>query len=556
MKNSSTIIEKDDIAAAYARVSTPEQARGDTIKTQITLIRNFVETNKVNFHKYFKDDGVSGELVERPGMDALFRDAELKKFNVLILTNPTRLERDRLNGLIIRKKLKKLGIKLHYLQIPNLGDTPEGELTENIFSDLAQYQRASTRRDTIERKILKALDGKLITSKPPFGYDYIRRDINRPKESQIYVINEEEARVVHLIFKMFVEDGLSIRGITRELTKLGFITKNGNKTWAKSTTARILSNPVYIGKAYYNKHARVEPVRPSKTKYRRMSKTSIKKRPKEDWIEISVPPIIDEKTFGKTQRLLQERSKHVRRSPKQTYPLSGLIFCDKCGSRLLSTPFHGVRYYRCSGRHYCGCDMKSVQAARIEDSVLRGISNLCGNTGWVLEYLQNAARNQGHEVKQYREEIKLKKTQINNIEKEEKNYYKLFGKKEYNIKILNDLVQELGEKRKRLEWKIKQSEEKIDLCCLIPEDLSISEHLIEECQKKISQNLAQLSPNDFKKLLGIIAEKLIYGGNKVIIKGNFPIFQDNFSRLLSQSSECYVLRLQQSLRRALHDADL
>ena len=70
----------------------------------------------------------------------------------------------------------------------------------------------------------------------PYGYTYIDGALS---------VKEDEARVVGLIFRRYVE-GRGIAKICQELNRLGYRTKNG-RAWASQTVANILSNPVYCG---------------------------------------------------------------------------------------------------------------------------------------------------------------------------------------------------------------------------------------------------------------------------------------------------------------------
>ncbi|MFH1312445.1 MAG: recombinase family protein [Candidatus Eisenbacteria bacterium] len=88
--------------------------------------------------------------------------------------------------------------------------------------------------------------------------------------------------MVKLIFRLFVEDLLSMRGIAKELTRRGI--------------------------AHYNKHIRAEAGRNGdRGTYKRAKNTSTRLRPRGEWVRIDLPDelrIIDGQTFDKTQRQL------------------------------------------------------------------------------------------------------------------------------------------------------------------------------------------------------------------------------------------------------------
>jgi site-specific DNA recombinase len=79
-----------------------------------------------------------------------------------------------------------------------------------------------------------------------------------------------------------------------------------------------------------------------------------KERPRSEWVEVSVPPIIDRALFDRAQATLADRN--PKKSPPRvvTGPtlLTGLAACANCGSgmTLRTGKFNRYRYYACAGR--------------------------------------------------------------------------------------------------------------------------------------------------------------------------------------------------------------
>src|SRR5262249_51975158 len=99
----------------------------------------------------------------------------------------------------------------------------------------------------------------------------------------------------------------------------------------------------YIGKAAYGKTRRVETQRRTKRSldgkgYSKNAHSGVTKRPKEEWISIPVPAIIDEKTFECVQEQLEENKRFApRNARKHEYLLSGLLRCNQCKYALYVT---------------------------------------------------------------------------------------------------------------------------------------------------------------------------------------------------------------------------
>src|SRR5262249_9104494 len=134
-----------------------------------------------------------------------------------------------------------------------------------------------------------------------FGYRYIREEHGGRWE-----IDEDEAAVVRRIFQLCL-GGMPTRAIARLLTQERVPSKPdrnpqmaGHKAagvgeWNPATVHMILTYEGYIGHIHYNKR-------------KAAGKTRRVERPKEDWVQIAVPPIIPAEAFQAVQLQL-ERNK-------------------------------------------------------------------------------------------------------------------------------------------------------------------------------------------------------------------------------------------------------
>ena len=102
-------------------------------------------------------------------------------------------------------------------------------------------------------------------------------------------------------------------------------------------------------------------------------------RPREEWIEIPVPAIVDESTFARAQELLHENKVHARRRTIEPSLVQGLVSCQKCGYALSRASARSsarkIHYYRCIGsdgwRHLGGprCDTRPVRQDLLDEVV-------------------------------------------------------------------------------------------------------------------------------------------------------------------------------------------
>lgn len=164
-------------------------------------------------------------------------------------------------------------------------------------------------------------------------------------------INPDEAKVVEYIFDLYVNKGLKGTQIANRLNDEG-VPSRGIKWWS-SPIYTILKSETYLGMGYMFKHRRVEPTRknPKATQYRKVKKSSKVTRPREDWIGIPVPRIIDDETWNKAQVLLKQNARASRRNNKKNkYMLRGLVLCGLCGSMASGYVSNKSTYYSCGAK--------------------------------------------------------------------------------------------------------------------------------------------------------------------------------------------------------------
>ena len=98
--------------AIYCRVSTTEQAEeGYSIGEQERLIREYCGKQGYEVYKVFSDAGISGkDIVHRPAIQELLRDATEKKFDMVMSWKINRLSRKLEDAIKIVNTLDRYGI--------------------------------------------------------------------------------------------------------------------------------------------------------------------------------------------------------------------------------------------------------------------------------------------------------------------------------------------------------------------------------------------------------------------------------------------------------------
>jgi len=299
-------------AAIYTRVSTPGQAiNGESLDMQKERLIEYVKNHDWELYKAYEDGGFSGKDTNRPAFQQMIKDAELKKFDVLVVYKIDRLSRSILDFHTTLKLLEKQGIS--FVSVTQQFDTTNsmGRLMLAILVDFANFER-EINVDRAVDSYLKRLQDGINSGIVPYGYR---------REDKGVTIVLDEAEKVKEIFSL-ASQSLSMNQIAR---KTGFTNYH---------VRSILTNPFYCG-------------------YIVRKRDKFEHRIKEDtwkWFKGKHKPIISEELWRQVADLRKRKIKIITR--KSTSLFSHLIYCPYCKHNL---SFHSrtvekgmIFYYQCN----------------------------------------------------------------------------------------------------------------------------------------------------------------------------------------------------------------
>jgi site-specific DNA recombinase len=315
-------------------------------------------------------------------------------------------------------------------------------------------------------------------NKPPYGYD----KVGSKKTAQL-VVNEEQARIVRLIFEWYVygiaEVGLlSTVQIADKLTGMGIPTpmdelpeelqnkKRPPGHWTRDTILRTLNNRSYTGVFIH-------------FQLKREDGKTVANPNKDEWREVPIPAIIDEALYKAAKdRLSKERTYSVR-GTKYEYLVSRRIRCE-CGYKLQASTkemtytrkktgetitYYG-QYYRCMGairnKVAGSCDSKPLTVGSVDARVWEYIRTEIANPEILERKLREIQSEQyaGQEGK--RETLDALYRNREAIEGELTNYAQLYAKRAMPEHILDKLMGEENHKLALTNAEIARVEKEVE----------------------------------------------------------------------------------------------
>src|ERR1700681_1525485 len=344
------------MAAIYARVSSEQQREENTIASQTASLIEFAKGYNLEVPEewVFEDEGYSGAILERPGLERVRDLAAEGQIQVVLAYAPHRLSRKYAYQILLIEEFARHGVETIFVRAPQ-GASAEDQLLVQFQGMIAEYERAQILERSRRGKRHRAQTGEVsVLSGAPYGYRYIRKTDDMPAS---YVVIEAEARVVQQVYEHYTVAGLSIGAIARWLNREGIPTRKQMGRWERSVVWAMLRNPAYRGAAAFGKTRAATRIRVTRTLRRRggtVSGNSIgHERSREQWIEIPVPALVSEESFARAQELLHQNKLRSRRRTITPSVVQGLVSCEKCGYAFSRTSTYTsarkIHYYKCIG---------------------------------------------------------------------------------------------------------------------------------------------------------------------------------------------------------------
>ena len=280
--------------------------------------------------KVYADEGISATNTKRrDGFNEMVKDALEGEIDLIITKSVSRFARNTVDSLVTVRKLKAHNVEVFFEKENIYTFDGKGELLITIMSSLAQEESRSISENVTWGHRKRFADGKLIMPFSSFlGYE--RGEDGQPK------VVEKEAKIVRLIYKMFLE-GKTPTYIAKYLTEQKIPTPRDKEIWRSTTIESILKNEKYKGAALLQKTFTTDFL----TKSKKVNEGEIPQY----YVEDSHQAIVSKEVYSLVQQEFEKR-KNSKNYMTTSSCFSGKIFCGNCGGMYGSKVWHSTSKYK------------------------------------------------------------------------------------------------------------------------------------------------------------------------------------------------------------------
>ena len=281
------------------------------------------------FVKVYTDEGITGTSTKhRKGFQQMVDDALAGKIDLIVTKSVSRFARNTVDSLVNIRLLKDAGCECYFEEQNIWTFDSTGELLITILSSIAQDEARNISENVTWGHRKRFADGKIMMPYKNFlGYE--RGEDGNP------VINEEEAKTVRLIYRLFLE-GKTPYAICRYLDDQCIPTPTGKTRWIENTIISILTNEKYKGDALLQKSFTVDDL----NKKQKRNEGEVPQY----YIENNHPAIIDPRDWEMVQAEFSRR-KGIGRSYSGAHIFSAKLICADCGE------FYGLKVWHSMDSH-------------------------------------------------------------------------------------------------------------------------------------------------------------------------------------------------------------
>ncbi len=512
-------------AAIYARVSSSSQAEEDktSLSEQTVEMESYCERRGLAIVARYQEVG-KGWSKKRPEFQQMLADARQGRFDTIVCWKSDRLSR----GMYPAAALMEV-VEAYRVNLEAVMDAIDMK-TFGLMAAIGKIELDNFRERSAMGKRGTAKQGRVPSGSLPYGYRI--GDGGKP------AVEEAQAEVVRRIFRQYVHEGLGSPSIAWQLNDEEVPSTPYSAQWHQSHVHRVLANAAYKGVLWYGRSRHVSTEEGTR-KY---------EQPRETWIEIPVPPLVDEETWERAQALKQQRLTRSARNTKVFYLLQHLVRCAECGLLFgaradwaTSNRRNGKlyryelaaprRYYACYGmqKHRLRCRKHSfIRAERLEEVVWSEVKRVLQEPNLIVAGIDALG---GQDSGGLAEEVAKAERELRSVQSEEDRAIRLY----VSGKITEP---QLDLQRKFITERLESLRAKLDDARARQASRAQKRALVETIfawATDVGEGLDELSPEERRDVLQMVVDEVVIDrDNNVNITLAIPV-EDESAAFASHS---------------------
>lgn len=414
----------------WIRVSTEDQAQGESPKHHEQRARNYADLKHWNVIEVYHLEAVSGKSVMgHPETKRMMKDIDRGHITGLIFSKLARLGRDTKELLEFSDFFQKHEADLVSLQESIDTSSPAGRLFYTMIAAMAHWEREEIASRVAASIPIRAKLGKPLGGKAPFGY--------RWSPEKKLEVDPKTAPVRKLIYEYFAEHKRK-RRVATILNEAGYRTQTGHP-FTVTTIQRLLRDPVAKGTR------RTNYVRHDET-----AKNGWKLKPESDWVYIDVEPIVPAELWDRCNQILDEQQAKAKPPARKAVQLfGGLTWCE-CGQKMYvksNTP-----------KYVCGACHHKIAIEDLEAIFHEQLRGYFTSPKKISEYLH--AANAG--LKEKQELVQVLRQEQAKVKQEMERLYQLYLADQIPVLGFGDRNRPLDARYNELAEEIPRLEAEVD----------------------------------------------------------------------------------------------
>ena len=492
----------------------------------------------------YEDEGFSAKNTDRPQFQQMLQDIKLKKPDFVVCYRLDRISRNVGDFSSLIEDLNDRDISFVCIKEEFDTSKPMGKAMMYIASVFAQLERETIAERVRDNMLMLARTGRWLGGTTPTGYTSEKQTEiiidGKVKTSCKLKDNPDELRAVDMIFEKFLELR-SVSGVSKYLIKQGIKSRSG-KYYSLPGIKEILQNPVYCvadkdaldyfaaqnsdvcfdeedcsdkyGLLAYNK--------------RDYKKKHAPRQSMDKWI-IAIGKHkgrVSGKKWVAVQNIIYDNIPTGKKPAKMHNDyslLSGLIYCEKCGSRLFAkarsgkgaTP--GLFDYVCSSKLRGGtglCDCQNISGKQADDMVCEFLMKYTDESSIIYKLLEKLKR----DLQEQKQENPLEsiEAQMSKCNDEMNNLVRTLSQRDLSSAFIQRVNIRIGELDKELS-SLAQKRERLQSNAESMADKAIQVDMLAAALSSLKNNFANLSIHEKRSLIRLLIKKIIWDGKDLHI---------------------------------------